>query len=127
MNSMQNAELYRRGVVLPLDDDAERRIRSNEVNETTNVRHLRIVDDSEFDALWKIGIFHEINARCSTLLDDYEDELIDTVSVDGVIHAVDAVFRVASDGYPEAFEFLAGLRALASEASRLSRPLLFIL
>ncbi len=45
VNTMQNTELYRRGVVLPLDNDAEEALRSNEVDEATNMRLLEIADE----------------------------------------------------------------------------------
>lgn len=123
---MQNAELYRRGVVLPLDDDAEEALRSNDVDETTSVRHLKIADAGAFEALWRLGLFREINARCVTLLDDYEEEMVDAASAAGIIAAVDAVARDA-DEHPEMANFLEDLRDLARQASRSSRPLLFVL
>mgnify|MGYP001154662421 CR=1 FL=1 len=123
--SMQNAELYRRGVVLPLDDDAEESLRSNDVGDATNARYLN-VSDSTFFILWNIGLFQKINARCATLLDDYEEEVVEAASVDGITAAIDAVARNAAK-HPDAAEFLEGLRNMAMRASRSSRPLLFVL
>jgi hypothetical protein len=39
---MQNAGLYRRGIVLPFDEDAEEALRSNDASKTTRVCHLEI-------------------------------------------------------------------------------------
>ncbi|MFO0890589.1 MAG: hypothetical protein U0790_15775 [Isosphaeraceae bacterium] len=124
---MQNSELYRRGIVLPLDEDAEQAMRSNDVSETTSVRNLSIADTGAFEALWELGLFREINARCATLLDDYEEEMVEAASADGIIAAVDAVARAAAAEDPGMARFLDGLRDLARQASRSSRPLLFVL
>jgi hypothetical protein len=124
---MQNAELYRRGIVLPLDCDAEVSLRSNNVSETTNVRLLKIIGAEGFEALWRLGLFQEINARCATLLDDYEEEMIDPASVEVLLTIVDSISRAAVAQHPDVVEFLEGLRDLAQQASTLSRPLLFVL
>jgi hypothetical protein len=124
---MQNAELYRRGVVLPLDRDAEESLRSNDVSQDTNVRLLKIAGAGGFEALWRLGLFREINARCSTLLDDFEEEIVDAASAEGIIDAVDSVTRDAAAQHPEVVVFLEGLRDLARQASTSSRPLLFVL
>jgi hypothetical protein len=63
---MQNSELFRRGVVVPLDDRAEESLRCNNVNTTTQVQYLPITNDSLFEGLWKSGLFHEIYKRCGT-------------------------------------------------------------
>lgn len=127
VTSMQNAELYRRGIVLPLDEAAEEALCSNHVSETTNVRLLKIPDAEWFEALWRLGLFREINARCATLLDDHEEEMMDAASADGVIAAVDVVARDAIAEHSEMVEFLDDLREMARQALRSSRPLLFVL
>ena len=124
---MQNTELYRRGVVLPLDNDAEEALRSNEVDEATNVRLLEIADEVQFEALWRLGLFKEINARCATMIDDYEQEIVEAASVERILAAIDAVARDAVIKHPEMAEFLEDLRDLARQAALSSRPLLFVL
>ena len=41
---MQNAELFRRGVVLPLDDDPQAALERNDVDEGTKIHYLEIED-----------------------------------------------------------------------------------
>jgi hypothetical protein len=69
---MQNSALFRRGVVLPLNEEAEEGLRYNDVNESTQAEYLEISRDL-FSNLWEIGLFDEINRRCGSLIDDYEE------------------------------------------------------
>jgi hypothetical protein len=124
---MQNAELYRRGIVLPLDEDAEECLRANDVDTTTNVRVLAIPSEEMVDSLWRLGLFREINSRCATLLDDYEEEVVEASSVGAILGAVDSVARHVDAREPEMLEFLEGIRDLVRKACALSRPLLFVL
>jgi hypothetical protein len=124
---MQNAELYRRGIVLPLDEDAEESLRTNDVTESTNVRLLRIASDALFEALWETGFFQEVNTNCSTLIGDYEEELVGESSVGGILAAVESVTRTATDLQPAVVEYLAEVKAMVQEAIDTSRPVLFIL
>ena len=86
---MQNSELYRRGMVVPLSQDALGAIRSSTVSESTSVAVASLATESDFEWLWAKGFFAEINDRTGALLDDYEEEEI------GVEHVVD-VLRVAT-------------------------------
>ena len=74
---MQNAERYRRGIVLPLDAAAEESLRRNDVRSDTNAAYLSI-ESHLFDELWRLGLFQEINARCGSLLDDYEEAFLES-------------------------------------------------
>ena len=124
---MQNSELYRRGIVLPLDMDAEDRLRANDVSATTEVRILEIPCEGLFESLWRLGLFQEINARCETMIDDYEEEIIEASSSESVIAAIDSIVRNSDALQPDVVKFFQGLRTLAQEAYVLSRPLLFVL
>ncbi len=124
---MQPSALYRRGIILPLDAIAERNVRTHDVSKTENVRLLKIPSQGLFEALWHLGLFREINDRCSSLLDDYEEELIEASSTCEVLAAIDSVIGRPGAHDLEVIEFLKELRALARDASTLSRPLMFVL
>ena len=79
---------------------------SNDVSETTRVYVLEIADSGLFEELWRLGLFREINARCATLVDDYEEEMVDAASAERVIAAVDAVAHNAVAENTEVVEFL---------------------
>lgn len=124
---MQNAELYRRGIVLPLDQDAEDCLRANDVNETTNVELLEISGSEVFDTLWHLGLFREINNKCRTLLDDYEEDMVECDALQHVVETVDFVAQGPLIQQPDTSAFLGDLRDLASRAIILHRPILFVL
>ncbi len=54
---MQISELYRRGVVVPLNRDACEALACNDIEETTPVRAARILTQADFDSLWDLGLF----------------------------------------------------------------------
>lgn len=122
---MQPSALYRRGVVLPLTTEAVEAFRSSEVEEATPVRHLSISDDGAFTLFWQAGIFAEINARCDSLIDDYEDEEVDRAKIPRLIEAVEGVAHRSSDA--RVLEFCRELLRLGEQAAALDRPLFFIL
>jgi hypothetical protein len=123
---MQPSELFRRGIVVPLDEEAEKGLREYQVQDDINVHLLKIPDQELFESLWRIGLFRAINQRCGTLVDDYEEELVEPGSLPGILVAIDAV---SDRGVTDAtvLEFLAKLRALVREAVAMSRPVLFVL
>ena len=124
---MQNAELYRRGIVLPLDDDAEKRLRANDVTQNTSIWLQEIPSQQLFETLCQLGLFQNINKRCSTLINDYEEEMVETSLVKEILAAVESVALDAEAQQPDIVEFLGSFRALVQEACRVSRPLLFVL
>jgi len=124
---MYVSELFRRGIVLPLDEVAEASVRAYVVSETTSVRYLKIPSEELFETLWRLGLFREINARCGTLLDDYEEEMVEPARLGAILLAIDSVAKSGVARQPSVVNFLGQMRALVQEASDLSRPLLFVL
>ena len=124
---MQNSALFRRGVVLPLDSEAENLLRVNDVNESAAVRYLEIPDQSSFETLWALGLFQAINAKAGSMIDDYEEEFIETASIGHVLQAVNDVRSRAEPLNPETQSFLAQLSDLVQESEKLKLPILFVL
>ena len=123
---MQNSELFRRGVVLPLNEEAEELLKINEVEETTSVRYLEIEDEKGFENLWAVGIFQKINERVNGMIDDYEEHFVEASKMSGVMAAIDDV-RGANKLSNDVESFMGSLVSMASEASSIERPLLFVL
>ena len=123
---MQNSELYRRGMVVPLSQDALGAIRSSTVSEGTSVAVASLATESDFEWLWAKGFFAEINDRTGALLDDYEEDEI------GVEHVVD-VLRVATQfqsirGLPPSVStFLGNVADACRGAIDREMPVFFIL
>lgn len=123
---MQPSELYRRAIVVPLDQKTEECLRAYDVTEDANVHLVKIPDDELFILLWQLGLFEEINRRCGSLIDDYEEEMVNATEIHKVLDAIDVI---ASAALPDTRVrgFLRELQTLAHEALRLSRPMLFVL
>jgi hypothetical protein len=124
---MQNSELFRRGVVLPLNQEAEELLKVNDVEETTPVRYLEIEDQEEFEAIWNTGIFERINKGTSGLIDDYEEHFVDVGLMPAVLEAIGEVRGSDSVNKDSVDRFLTTLSSMATEATSLGRPLLFVL
>jgi hypothetical protein len=123
---MQNSSLFRRGIVVPLDEDAEESLRCGNVTKEIKVRYLRI-PDILFDVLVIHGFFKEINRRCKSLLDDYEDEIVESSSAGEILTAIGSMAANGISPQSDLNKFLNNARNLVKEARDLSRPILFVL
>jgi hypothetical protein len=121
---MQNSELYRRGIVLPLDQGAEECLRTGDVTESTPVRCLTI-DEAFFMDLCAWGLFRRISHHIDVLIDDYEEEFVEAELLDEVQAAIQETRAQRNAGDIE--PFLDDLSALVTEAQSLGRPILFVL
>jgi len=124
---MQNSELYRRGVVLPATEEAEEKLRINDVDQQTPVEYLQIKDELLFELLWELQLFETINARTGSLIDDYEEEFIEPEDVGRIREAVDEILLKEGAQCSEIRSFLRELSRLAAKAERSQRALLFVL
>ena len=125
---MQRSELFRRGIVVPLDQWAEDCLRAGNVTEHLNVRFLHLPDDEViFLVLWKLGLFMEINARCNSLIDDYEEDLIEPSLLHEVHAAVAAARKLPAAQERSIANFLYETDKLVGEAILRSRPMVFVL
>jgi hypothetical protein len=122
---MQNSALYRQGVVVPLDEEAEDCLRRNNADSSTNVQFVEVPSREVFAEVWRLELFAKINARCTTLIDEYEEEWVDPSAAAEVLAVIDLVSDSTHD--PATLNFLRGFRALVSRAQALSRPMLFVL
>jgi hypothetical protein len=113
--------------VVPQDDVAEKELRSNETTSRSHVSYLPIGSDALFERLWKIGLFTEINARCATLVDDFEEVFIEPGSIPALTAAVEAIAGRYGTVDSDVIGFLKELRQLAATAMRLQRPVVFVL
>jgi hypothetical protein len=122
---MQVSEIYRRGIVLPLVDAAEEDLRYNDIEPTTAVRCLKITTDQLFANLWNSGVFEQINNLCGSLINDYEQDFVESSQLKKLRNVVEEAIGGASNR--ELKDFLISLRELANSAILINRPLLFVL
>ena len=90
---LQPSQLYRRGVVLPLDDDAENTLRRGDPDHNTRVERIEISDDL-FYLLWDARIFEEINNATDSILDDYEEDWIPRKRLNSLTKALDRLSKL---------------------------------
>lgn len=125
---MQVSQSYRRGIVLPLDTQTEEQLRRNDLDESARVEYLSIPSQHIFELLWESQIFADINDRCGTLIDDYEEEFVELSSLNSVIDATKRQMNSPKiKSLPEVQRFLMDLVQLAAKARSENRPLLFVL
>jgi len=122
---MQVSAIFRRGVILPLDEEAEGRLKANDVEETISVRYLEI-EDRIFEVLWYTGVFQRINARTNALIDDYEECFVEADLMPEVLKAIAETLTKRTFS-SSVMNFLTSLSSIATEAASSGRPLFFVL
>lgn len=109
---MQISEKCRRGIVLPLSRSTEKEVRNYSVSERSKVEVLGLKDDHFFFKIFEL--FREINNSCSTMIDDYENELVEPEKIPKILTVID-VFLVNNQEC-EINDFLEELIALLNKA-----------
>lgn len=122
---MQISERFRRGVVVPLDHAAVEAFEADHTTEATRVHFIKIADQAEFEALWKTGLFGEINASTGSMIDDYEEAAI---SVDMIprLRVVES-YADRRVGGAIAAHFFSALLEASNVAERSTTPVYFVL
>jgi hypothetical protein len=122
---MQVPEMFRRGVVVPMDEDAEHEMRSWNVSAAVHVRFLPIENEASFNSIWEAGVFAELNHACGTNMDDYEEEVMEPKALD---RAIAVIARRSKESCPLGLqEFMTRLLGLLREAKEMNRPVFFVL
>ena len=120
---MQLSQLFRRGIVLPLDDDSARQLSEFAVHSPVRVEWLPILGDEQFTEIWETGVLQRINQNCGTSISDYEETVIPTSKIQYAIKAI----RSASETNASASQFFGLLDLLLSDAMVMNRSVYFVL
>lgn len=121
---MQNSELYRRGVVVPLNKVSEYALRDSNVNLGTEVNILEIPNDI-FDSLWVKNFFQNINNELGSMIDDSEEEIIQDEQIDELKRVV-IRFKEKIKLIPKEEEIILELEKLLNIAAENKFPVFFI-
>jgi hypothetical protein len=121
---MQPSELFRRGVVAPCSLRAAEQLRVWDVEPSVEVEYLAL-PDSVFSPVWEAGLFASINKACSTLIDDYEEEVIEPRHLARVTELLRRAVRATPS--EEVRNFLGDLMELCRRAEARGMPVYFIL
>jgi hypothetical protein len=113
---MQLSHFFRRGVVLPLNAEAQIAMAHNDVDENTAARRISLDDDDLFYRLLVGGLFQKINKRTGSVLDEYEDESIgEPTKLVEIIKLIDHALANSSTDV-ETRAFVSEFREMCSEA-----------
>lgn len=117
---MQPNALWRRSVILPLNNEAMHQIAVGVVTADTEVDVLPLND---FELLWQCGLFHKLNLACDTAIGDYECAWI---VADQLPQALKVVTEFPTHGHStRVHEFLHDLSRLIVRAQEVAMPIYF--
>jgi len=122
---MQLAELFRRGVVAPLTDEAAEELAQWSSTATSQVDFLPISTDALFQQIWSTGVFQEMNRACSSMIDDYEEEDLQPDVLRTALDVLDA--KTVEVEEIAVKQFLLQLTALCKSALNRNHPVYFVL
>jgi len=119
---VQLPQLYRRGVVRPLDDDAARELAAFRVATPIRVEWLPILGDDKFADLWAAGLFQQINKACKIEISDYEEVELKAREVPKALRVIDNMDYCSE----EINAFVRHLRSLLADAATSGRCVYFV-
>ena len=120
---MDTTEIYRRAIVLPLDNNALKDIEEDKINSDTNVLLIDLQEEDFFSMVWATGIFTGINQRYNIIIDDYEEECLEqTIGLSEFIKDFSHRIKDTSD----INKFFQEFQNLAIEAEKRKSPIYFI-
>lgn len=122
---MQLSEKYRRAILLPSDAESVDDIRKYSLTETTKVEMVSFEDSDKFYRIWQSGLFKEINAKCGTLIDDYEECLLEPDELRIACEVVQNHAKVTRDSKVK--DFCHELSQLLNVADARQFPVIFVL
>jgi hypothetical protein len=122
---MQLTQLFRRGILVPLTDRSAEQLSRWSVDDFVTVEFLPIGDQSLFDEIWQASIFQSLNSACSTLIDDYEEEVLRPDDLERAIATLSASQRTVKE--PAVELFVESLIAICRSALEKHRPVYFVL
>jgi hypothetical protein len=120
---VQLSNIFRRGIVRPLDEHAERQLANFWIDSPIRVEWLPIFSDSIFEKIWESKIFQDINSVCKTGISDYEEVQLE---VDKIVIAL-RVIREARFKDDQVVMFCKKLDGLLSDALISKKTVYFIL
>lgn len=123
---MQLSELYRRGVVVPLDQVAAAQLRAGAVESSARVDYAELASESDFAWLWTQGFFARIGEHAGLELSDYEEQELPPAAAPFVADVAAELARRA-DAPVGAQSFLAKLASTCRLAANERQPLFFVL
>ncbi len=121
----QLSRVFRRGIVSPLTEDSAFQLERWFIDSSVWVDFLLLEDDSLFYSIFEHGIFDSINRRCKVIIDDYEEECLETEMLAEAIAALQETRPNIK--YDMVNAFVGDLIDLLQSAKNRNQPVYFIL
>jgi hypothetical protein len=119
---MQLPQLYRRGVVRPLDDLAAIQLAAFRIDASIRVEWLPILGDDQFGEIWESGMLQRINEACNIQISDYEEIELKACDIPKALRALEC----PNNGSRNVVTFLDALKKLLKEAARTATNVYFV-
>jgi len=120
---MQVPQLYRRGVVRPLDDAAATQLKNWDVETSIRTEWLPVLSDEHFAMIWESGIFQRINEACGSTISDYEEVVLTVSQLNAALNVLNGM---PLPNTADVSVFVQNLKAVMSQAIEAKTPLYFI-
>ncbi len=121
---MQLTEYCRRGIFSPCNQVAEDQLRSRYPDDPLLVNFISLNNDDDFYGLWDLKVFHKINGLCDSMIDDYEEEVIEPDKLYLIVRLIDQEYQNVSS--PSLKIFFKSFRELLEKAIANQKPVFFI-
>lgn len=122
---MQNSELFRRGFVVALNSKSEQDLINNNVGINTDVKFCEIPDEGTFESLYNKGLFDIMNNVTGSMIDDYEEEMIEYYKINALFDVINNFKKQVSLNNSE-LNVLGGLEDLLTIAKNGKHSIFFI-
>ena len=119
---MQLPQLYRRGVVRPLDDDAAKQLAAFRIDASIRVEWLPVLGDDQFGDIWESGVLQRINEACDVHISDYEEVELKACDIPKALRALECT----NNGNRDVATFLDALKQLLKEAETTAKNVYFV-
>lgn len=119
---MQLPQLYRRGVVRPLDDHAATQLAAFRIDAPIRAEWLPILGDDEFADIWESGVFQRINEACDIQISDYEEVELKACDIPKALSAL----KCTNNGRRDVVTFVDALKQLLKEAATTTKNVYFV-
>lgn len=122
--SHQLTELYRRGIVRPLDERARDQLYRYHVDVPIRCEWLPILGEEGFATIWDSGLLQAIGRSCNLRITDYEEIMLES---DRVGLAVNSVKNFLLHHRKDESHFAESLLGLLQDAETSGMPVLLVL
>ena len=119
---MELPQLYRRGVVRPLDEHAAKQLAAFKVDAPIRVEWLAVLGDDQFGNIWESGVLQRINDECEIHISDYEEVELKACEIPKALFAINSTQLGSSD----VLTFCDALKQLLNEAAGTANSVYFI-